>query len=85
MARKWPQSREYEAEHQLDAKRLGWWKWKLNIEAHYVVLVEAETSEPKSKATPIEITCDSGHLVRVLPAFDDDTLLRVLRILERSI
>ncbi len=83
---KWQESglkcHQYANKHQLDAKRLGWWKWNLSKGKMDIVLVEAEIAEAKPATAPIEISCKSGHLICVHPAFDDDTLFRVLRILE---
>jgi transposase len=80
---------EFARREGIEAKQLGWWRWKLGStqvaesasapEPRFLpVHVMASQSPPA--AAPIEIVLRNGCVVRVSPGFDAATLERVLAV-----
>jgi len=81
---------EFARREGINAKQLGWWRWKLGTTKHTApspeieprflpVRVVASTPPPPASA-PIEIALSNGHVVRVPPGFDPAMLERVLTL-----
>ena len=71
---------EFARREGLNPSTLSWWKWKLGSEGHatdvdFVELVPAPVSLVSAAA--IEVSCPTGHVVRV-PAGTDSATLRVV-------
>jgi len=72
------------------AVRLKRWKWKLNQLAKQaqngasvaMSFVRLEATKAVTQREPVEIVIDNGRLVRVGVGFDEDTLARVLAVIE---
>jgi transposase len=91
--KKWKRSglavEEFARREGIDAKLLGWWRWKLGstqIAASVIapeprfLPVHVMASQSPPAATPIEIVLRNGWVVRVSPGFDAATLERVLAV-----
>lgn len=91
--KKWERSglavAEFAGREGVNAKLLGWWRWKLGSTRTAAPATAPEprflpvhviASQSLSVATPIEIVLPSGCVVRVSPGFDAATLDRVLAV-----
>lgn len=91
--KKWERSglavAEFARREGVNAKLLGWWRWKLESTQ---IAAPASAPEPRflpvhvmaspspAAAAPIEIVLRNGCVVRVSPGFDAATLERVLAV-----
>jgi transposase-like protein len=74
---------DYAREHDVGRHRIVWWLKKLEgrngndaVKLLPVRVVETAAAEP------VSVVLRSGHTVRVARGFDEDTLLRVVTLLE---
>lgn len=77
-------------------RTLSWWKWRLGsgtasrgvpsagMEMVPVQVVASQPEAPEAAETAVELVVD-GIVVRVRRGFDDDTLARVLDVLEQGV
>jgi transposase-like protein len=82
-------AREFAARIGVNANTLANWKWKLDSEDRasekgpaFVEVTEAVVAAAELGATPMEVVCDGGRVVRVPRDFDSAMLLRLLDVLE---
>jgi transposase len=82
-------AKAFAARERIDAKRLGWWRWRLGASPSLAseraprfvemqVIGAAPAGAPEGG--PVEIALPNGRVVRVAPGFDAVTLERVLTI-----
>lgn len=82
-------AKAFAAREGIDAKLLGWWRWRLGCGAsseserapRFVEMQVIDAVPAPSRAPgPVEIVLGNGRVVRVAPGFDAATLERVLTI-----
>lgn len=72
--------KRFAAREKLSAARLYRWRARLGSAARPKVPAFVEVRSASSR--PIEVVLRSGHIVRVHDSFDEDTLERVVTVLE---
>jgi transposase len=85
---------EFAAEEGIQAKQLGWWRWKLGVEAAPVKAAGAPSFLPVRVVEPraptvlvsalMDIMLPNGRIVRVAPGFNLAALAHVLRIADEA-
>lgn len=78
---------EYSKQIGVKPKTLAWWKWRLSqlpaevVEATFVEVTDVVVQSSKPRAEEVHVAI-AGADVTVPVGFDEDTLARVLRVLE---
>ena len=71
--------RDFAAEHGVDAQRLYHWRGRLRGQQPAFV----EVARPAA-TSPIEVVLGSGHVLRVPDGFGEDTLRRIVAVLDEQ-
>ena len=74
--------KRFAREQGIASQRLYWWRQKLErARARPSTALVAVSVTPPPRGDPVTVVLRSGHMVRVAPGFDEDTLSRVVTLL----
>jgi len=72
--------REFAARHGLDAHRL--YRWRAQVASAVPATAPPFVEIERSPSAALEVVLRSGHVIRVRDGFDDETLRRVVAVLD---